>query len=343
MKGNPKSIIKYSLILSITAILFWYLFKDIPFEKVQNALKEFNYSWILLSIGLSLISHFLRAWRWNLLLKSAGHKVGTLKSYFAVMIGYLVNSLVPRLGEVTRCGVINRTDKVPVAFSLGTVVTERVIDLIMLLIISAITFFLQFDLLHGKFIWVKNAAVEFISSNWWLLMMLFVLGMIGIYVIFFSKLSEKINLVQKVKSFVNQLLEGILSLKKLKNQKGFWSATIGIWLLYFLMLYVITFGSEMTKDLGVLAGMSILVMGSFGMATLALNGFGPFHAFVAGILVLYGIESEDGKIFALILHTSQYITVLLFGSISLILVNTMYKPSKIEGNKDQNKVERASK
>lgn len=278
-----------------------------------------------------------------MLLKSSGHNVGTLKSYFAVMIGYLVNSLVPRLGEVTRCGIINRTDKVPIAFSFGTVVTERVIDLIMLLIITAATFLLQFDLLHGKFIWVKDSAIEFLSSNLWLLIALFVLGIIGIYTLFFSKLSQKINLIQKVKSFVNQLFEGILSLRKLKNQKGFWSATLGIWILYFLMLYVITFGSEMTKDLGVLAGMSILVMGSFGMATPVPNGIGSFHAFVAGILVLYGIDSEDGKIFALILHTSQYITVLLFGSISLILVNTMYKPSKIEGDKVKNKVERASK
>ncbi|MDB4447771.1 flippase-like domain-containing protein [Roseivirga sp.] len=343
MKRSPKSIIKYSLILSITAILFWYLFKDIPFEKIEIALKEFNYSWILLSIGLSLISHFLRAWRWNLLLKSAGHKVGTLKSYFAVMIGYLVNSLVPRLGEVTRCGVINRTDKVPIAFSFGTVITERVIDLMMLLIITAATFLFQFDLLKGEFIWVKDSIISLIQSNWWVLALVLVLGITSIYILFFSKISKKINLVQKIKLFVNQLFEGVLSLRKLKNQKGFWSATIGIWILYFLMLYVITFGSEMTKDLGVLAGMSILVMGSFGMAAPLPNGVGSFHAFVAGILVLYGIESEDGKIFALILHTSQYITVLLFGSISLILVNTMYKPSKIEGNKDQNKVERAPK
>ena len=162
MKGNPKSIIKYSLILSITAILFWYLFKDIPFEKVQNALKEFNYSWILLSIGLSLISHFLRAWRWNLLLKSAGHKVGTLKSYFAVMIGYLVNSLVPRLGEVTRCGVINRTDKVPVLpFSFGTVViTERVIDLMMLLDHNCSDHLPIYSSTYskGEFIWVKDST-----------------------------------------------------------------------------------------------------------------------------------------------------------------------------------------
>lgn len=342
MKGNPKTIIKYAVILSITGFLFWYLFKDIPFEKVEIALKEFNYSWILLSIGLSFISHFLRAWRWNLLLKSSGHNVGTLKSYFAVMIGYLVNSLVPRLGEVTRCGIINRTDKVPVAFSFGTVVTERVIDLIMLLIITAATFLLQFDLLKGQFIWVKESIISIVATNWWILAIAIALGVISIYVLFFSKLSEKINLIQKIKSFVNQLIEGILSLRKLKNQKGFWSATVGIWVLYFLMLYVITFGSDMTKDLGVLAGMSILVMGSFGMATPVPNGIGSFHAFVAGILVLYGIDSEDGKIFALILHTSQYITVLLFGSISLILVNTMYKPSKIEGDKVKNKVERVS-
>lgn len=277
-----------------------------------------------------------------MLLKSSGHNVGTLKSYFAVMIGYLLNSLVPRLGEVTRCGVIHKTDKVPIAFSFGTVLTERIIDLFMLLILTAVTLLLQFDLLIGEFHWVEEKIESLVTSYWWAAILLLVVGVIAIYILFFSKLSEKINLIQKVKSFVNQLIEGILSLRKLKNQKGFWSATVGIWALYFLMLYVITFGSDMTKDLGVLAGMSILVMGSFGMATPVPNGIGSFHAFVAGILVLYGIDSEDGKIFALILHTSQYITVLLFGSISLILVNTMYKPSKIEGDKVKNKVEGAS-
>lgn len=272
------------------------------------------------------------------MLKSSGHNVGTLKAYFAVMVGYLFNSLVPRLGEVTRCGIINRTDDVPVAFSFGTVVTERVIDLFMLLLITGITFLLQFDLLQGEFLWVEEKAATLISTYWWAAILLLILGIAGIYVLFFSKISEKIKLVEKIKAFINQLLEGVLSLKKLKNQKGFWLATIGIWTLYFLMLYVITLGSEMTKDLGILAGLSILVMGSFGMTTPAPNGFGAFHAFVAGILVLYGIDAEDGKIFALILHTSQFIPILILGSISLILVNTMYKPSKIERNKVENKV-----
>ena len=99
------------------------------------------------------------------------------------------------------------------------------------------------------------------------------------------------------------------------------------------------FGSDTTKDLGILAGMSILVMGSLGMATPLPNGLGSFHVLVAGVLVLYGIESNDGKIFALIMHTSQFVTVLLFGSISLILVNVMYKPSKVGRDETQNQVE----
>ncbi len=327
------------MVLIVTGLIFWYAFKDVPQEKIISGLESFDYSWILLSIGISFFSHFLRAWRWSLLLKSSGHHATTLNSYFAVMIGYLMNSVFPRLGEVARCGVMNRTDKVPVAFSIGTVVTERFIDLIMLLLLTFITFILQFDLLESYLLDAQAYILESLEEKWWILVLLALVGIFGMYILFFSKLAKSINLIKKVRSFVDQVIQGILSIKKLKNQKGFWASTVAIWLMYFLMLYVITFGSDITKDLGILAGMSILVMGSFGMATPVPNGIGPFHILVAGVLGLYGISNGDGEVFALIMHASQFITVLVFGSISLILVNVMYKPSKVGRDKEQNQVE----
>lgn len=343
MKASPKSIIKYLVVLTVTGLIFWYAFRNVPQDKIKSGLKSFDYSWILLSIGISFISHFLRAWRWALLLKSSGHQVTTLNSYFAVMIGYLMNSVFPRLGEVARCGVINRTSKVPVAFSLGTVVTERFIDLMMLLLLTLITFILQYDLLKDYLFDAQAYIINTLESKWWVLALLILIGLIGIYILFFSKLARRINLIQKIRSFVDQIIQGVLSIRKLKNQKGFWLSTVGIWIMYFLMLYVITFGSDMTKDLGILAGMSILVMGSFGMATPIPNGIGPFHILVAGVLGLYGIANGDGEVFALIMHASQFITVLLFGSISLILVNVMYKPSKVGRDKEENQIERKPK
>lgn len=281
---------------------------------------------------LSVFSHLLRAWRWKLLLNGSGYSASLSNSYFAVMIGYLANSLFPRLGEVTRCGVLNRSDHVPVSHSLGTVVTERVIDLFILLLITAVTFFLQFNLLESYFneglINLKTQLLE----NWWILLILLVLGVLGLYLLFYSAIGKKIQFIGKIKNFIRGLWAGMISLKNVKNQFGFWVSTLGIWFLYFLMLYVITFGSPLTENLGILAGLSILVMGSFGMATPIPNGVGAFHTLVAGVLVLYGINQQDGIIFATIMHTSQFITVLVIGSLSLILVNLKHKRNKTVGN-----------
>lgn len=264
------------------------------------------------------------------MLNGTGYPTKLVNSYFAVMIGYLANSVFPRLGEVTRCGVINRSDNVPVPHALGTVVTERVIDLFILLALTAVTFALQFNLLDSYFNeGVMNLQTK-LADNWWLLLLAGALGLAGLYVLFYTSFGKKIALIQKIKDFIRNLWDGIISLKNVKNQLGFWSSTLAIWILYFLMLYVITFGSTVTSELGILAGLSILVMGSFGMASPTPNGIGAFHTLVAGVLVLYGIDSEYGIIFATIMHTSQFITVLVIGSVSLILVNLK--------NKKKNKV-----
>lgn len=330
MSIKLKTSIKYGIVLIITGVLFWLLLRDIPFEDFQKALNDFNYNWILLSIGLSLISHLLRAWRWKLLLESSNYPIKLSNSYFAVMIGYLINSVIPRLGEVSRCGIAYRTEKVPIPFALGTVFTERFIDLMMLLGITAITFALQINLLNDYISSASDQISLFLNTYWLIILIAIILGLIALAVLFYFGRKNKTGIVSKILEFVKQGINGVLSIGKVKNQKGFWLSTLAIWVLYFFMLYVITFGSDLTSDLGVLAGLSILVMGSFGMASPTPNGLVTFHAFVAGVLVLYGIPKQEGIIFATILHTSQLITVLIFGSISLILVNVRQKKTNIE-------------
>lgn len=313
------------MILLITVGIFWYLYRDVPGEQILNELQHFDYRWILLSIALSIVSHVLRAWRWKLLLEQSGSSVKLLNNYFAVMIGYLANSIFPRLGEVTRCGIINRVHHIPVTFSFGTVFTERLVDLMLLLVLALITFSIEFDLLEPSISNLYVRITETFANNWLLLLLLILIFVTGIYLVFFSRRFREIKLMKRISGIIKEVIQGVLSIRKVKNQMGFWSATIAIWGLYFLMMYVISFGSESTKDLSAMAGLSILVMGSFGMAAPTPNGTGTFHAFVTGVLLLYGIPEAEGKIFALILHTSQFITVLVFGSISLILVNLMNK------------------
>lgn len=319
---------------SITVLIIWYLFKDIDWDRVLSLLKEFNYWWIALSIGLGIISHFLRAWRWKLMLNANGASVGLLNSFFAVMIGYLINTLIPRLGEISRCGVVNRKEKVPVPYALGTVVTERIIDLFMLLSIALLTLVLQFNLLKQYLYDARDFVKSLLTQNWWLLILLALIGAFGIW-FWRTNRFQRFPIIQKIQRFISQGLQGVRSLRNLKNQKGFWVSTIVIWTLYFLMLFVITLGSEETQGLGPLAGLSILVMGSFGMASPTPNGIGAFHALVAGVLVLYGIAYDTGIIIATILHTSQFVTILVLGSLSLILVNVLNKNKSANRNKDQ--------
>ena len=241
-----------------------------------------------------------------------------------------MNSFFPRLGEISRCGVAYKTDKIPVPFALGTVFTERLIDLIMLLLITAVTLLLQFNLLQDFILDKTTSTRIFLNDNWALIVIAGILCILGLIILLYVGRKKKSNVFGKLSAFVRQGISGILSIGKVRNQGGFWLSTVAIWALYFLMMYVITLGSEITEDLGVLAGLSILVMGSFGMASPTPNGLVTFHAFVAGVLVLYGIPLDDGKIFATILHTSQLITILIIGSISLILVNIRQKKDKIE-------------
>lgn len=334
MKIKTKEIVKLVFLFGITGVVFWYLFKDIPLADVIETVQGFNYWWIAFSMFLGILSHFLRAWRWKLMLDAGNHPVWLWNSFFAVMIGYLANSVIPRLGEITRCGIMNRKDKVAVPYAIGTVITERLIDLVMLGIVTAITVLTQLGLLGDFFEEQISGVTTFFSTNWWLFIV--ALAMFGGVIWFWrSNKFKESSFFSKIQSIISQGIDGLRSVQRTKNPAGFWISTVGIWFLYFAMLWVITLGSPETKALGPLAGLSILVMGSLGMASPTPNGLGAFHALVGGVLVLYGMEYEKGVIIATVLHTSQFITILLWGSLSLLLVN--YLKPKTNGHRTEDK------
>lgn len=334
MKVKAKDVFKFAIALAFSAAIFWYVYKDFDISEAIASLKKFDFRWVLVSILLSFGSHFLRALRWGQLLEVSGKKSTLVINYFAVMIGYLANTVFPRLGEITRCGIVNKKEGIPMSFAVGTVLTERLIDLIILLLLTAVTFILEFSRLNEYFSSTFEHITSALYTYWWLLTLMTLVGAWTFWYFILSKRPTKNKWVEKIRKLIKQLYSGILSITKIKKPLLFWVNTIGIWVLYFLMLYVISFGSEETKNLGPLAGLAILVMGSFGMAAPTANGVGSFHAFVAGILVLYGLPESEGKIFALILHTSQLFTVIVFGIISLILVNFI-KPREIHGEQEQ--------
>lgn len=314
---------KYGLPLGISAFLLWWVFKDQDLHLIAQGFKEAEYSWIVLSVLISILTNYLRALRWNILMEPLGYSLSGFRTFLALMVGYFSNIFVPRLGEITRCGILYRTDRVPVAQSFGTVVVERVIDVVSLLIVIGLSLLVEFDKLYGFVAPYFADKVQALNSPLFLTLAgiaILVLAL-GAWMFFrlFKKKLLRYALFQKIYTLFQQIIEGLLSIKDLKRPVSFVLATIAIWVLYYFMAYVIVFSLEATSQLSWLAGVSILVMGAIGMAAPVQGGIGAYHILVSSVLVLYGIAKEDGLVYATLIHSSQALTLLVFGAISFFI------------------------
>ncbi len=319
-----KSIIFYLVTLAIAGGLFWYAYKDTDFNQMLSEMKTANYNWILFSIILAILSHIIRAYRWQLLLKPLGFHINLFRAFLAVMVGYFANILVPRMGEVTRCGILKRTDNVSIPSSFGTVVGERLIDLICLIIIVVSTLIIEFDVISDYFFGFFENKIAILGRN--LLIVYFVAGILMIllllFFIFLKSIKQKVKswpLYLKIRSFLKEVGTGIASVSKVDDKLAFFVSTILIWVLYYFMSYVVVFSLEETSHLSLLAGLSILTMGSLGISAPVQGGIGTYHILVASVLVTYGISDEIGKLFAAIMHSAQILMIVVVGGVSFII------------------------
>lgn len=324
MGNKILTFLKYLVGLLISGGLLWYVFRDWEFDYLVSQLDRVNYSWVFLSVILSIISHVLRAYRWNLLLNPLGYNhLTTFRTFLAVMIGYFVNLLAPRVGEITRCSIMKKNDGVNMSVSLGSVVAERIVDLMGLLVIIFLGLVLQFDRLSGFMADLLKDKTESIQLSSSVINLSIAIGVVIVLVFlvlwWLRARIKRLPIYFKLRSFAVELVDGFTSVLKLKKKRSFWMATVLIWVFYFAMAYVVVFAIPSTSGLGLSAGLSILIMGGLAMSAPVQGGFGTYHLFVSAILVLYGIAYDDGLFFATLLHTSQTISVLFFGAISFII------------------------
>jgi len=315
------SFLKFSASLLIAIVLFYFAFRRVDLSEFFSKAAHVNYGWVGASILIAMGSHWLRAFRWNLMLRPLGFQVTQFHTFVAVMTGYLANLAFPRLGEVTRCGVLKKNDGVPVSIGFGTVITERMIDVLILASLIFADFVIEFDKVYEYFMGVLNFGR---FGDLRLLFLGFGLAIftgILMTVWFFRKMNSMDftnPYLQKVKKFIIEMRDGLFVLKKLENLPGFIISTIGIWTAYYMMSYVIFFAIDDTDSLGFGAGLSVLAAASVAMVIPVQGGIGAYHFLVSGVLVLYGIESTTGLFFATLLHTSQVIFVLIFGGLSVL-------------------------
>ncbi|MGB3587206.1 MAG: lysylphosphatidylglycerol synthase transmembrane domain-containing protein [Tunicatimonas sp.] len=326
---NFKNIAKYVVSLAIAGGLLYLVFRNVDATAILNKLQEVQYRWVILAIIVFIVSHIIRAYRWNLMLHPLGYQRLTIfRTFLAVLTAYFANLLIPRMGEVTRCGVLRQLDKVPVTTSLGTVVAERLVDLLSLFVLMALLFITEFsrlnDFITGFWQEKLSGLGESVFAIYVFAGILVVVLLIAFFLVraFWDRLQQN-ALFQKMQTLLREVLKGVTSIGKIKKQGQFWLATISMWTMYFLMSYTVFFAIPETSGLGISAGLAVLVMGSLGMAAPVQGGFGTFHALVSGVLLLYGIEQSDGVLFATLIHGMQTLSFIIMGGFAFFMVSVL--------------------
>ncbi len=277
---------------------------------------------------MGILSHVSRTIRWNILLEPLGYKPKIKNTFLALMIGYFANLAFPRIGEVTRCGILNKYEKIPMNKSLGTVITERALDLLIFAILFFVTLFLQFDNLKGyvnKEVYAKlSDKYTFYLSSYFLIRLGIVIIVIALVLFFIRKRIYKTKLYQKILNIFLGFWEGLSSLAKIKKPFWFIFHTLVIWILYYLMLYVCFFSLPETSGLGFYAALSAFVFGTIGIMVTP-GGIGLYPAIIKNILGIYQISKASGFALGWIAWSAQTLMVIIAGLIALILLPILNK------------------
>ncbi len=325
---NLKNVLKYLISLAIAGGLLWFTFQQSHLDAADlwKKISAADYRWVLLSCLFTIVAHWSRAERWRILLEPVvPQRPNSLDTTASVLTGYLANLALPRAGEVARCGTLYRLTGVPVNVSFGTVVAERLFDLLMLILLLGATFVLEFDRLSQFFMEFLGGKLPKGSSGSGLLILVgaVLLGLALLGWFLFNRYREALGrhpLYQKISGFTKGLLQGLLSVRKIRKPGLFVFHTLLIWGMYFLMSYCLFFAMPATANLGALAGLTILVVGSLGMAAPTPGGIGSFHLLVGQVAILYGLTSQDGQILATFIHGVSTLMIIVLGVSSLLYV-----------------------
>ncbi len=322
MSKNLKTALQYAIAILVGGFFIYLVFNDTDWADLFMRIKSANLNWLLLGLAISILSHFIRAYRATMLYHAMGYPVGSTNSFFAVLIGYMANYAIPRAGEVARCAVLKKTDEVPIEKSLGSVITERIVDMLLLVLILAAIFLLQFDLIVD---FISKAVNKGNSSEASALPLKWILvgGTIIIATLLFM-LRKKLRaspMLVKLFDLFEGFGDGLLSIRHLKNPVLFIILSIAIWVCYILMMYFCLFAMEPTSHLSFIDCLTVFAIGTIGIVLPAPGaGAGTYHFFIIQSLLLFGVGEADGKAYATMVHGSQMILLLVLGAIASVFV-----------------------
>jgi len=323
LKKGLKQTLRAIIFLAMALLLLWLSFRDIAFRELWATLRKADYLWLLPAAVMTLLSFFIRAHRWNLLIEPLGHKGRLINVYHAVATGYLANLIFPRLGEVTKCAVLSEREKIPFDRLVGTMLVERTVDVLTVVALIALTL-IAGSSTTGSFLSESvfaplSAKLSSSALSVTLIALLLLAITILVAVLYFTlrkKLSDK-PFFKKLYQFSDGIIDGLKSIAKLRRRWEFILYTLLLWVVYLLMTYFPLLCLHSTAGLGMNGALFVLVVGSLGMAAPVQSGLGAFHWIVSrGLLVAYGIPLQEGLAFATLSHESQLVFIALLGAIS---------------------------
>lgn len=316
MAKKTTQYLRYAAFVALGLFLAWLSLRNIPREVLWDNFSAVSPAWMFFALAVGMLSHLIRALRWNMLLEPAGYRVKSLNAFMAVMAGYFINLALPRTGEIARCALVAKYDKVPVNVGVGTVVAERAIDMLILMIMFGVNLLTGFHKLK-----------TFVTESFWIPLTekippaLLITGGLVLAVlsagILYYLFKRKKKAVPGKKGFVQGFADGLKSVLTLKNPIRFILSSLSIWLCYYLMLLIGFQALPSTAGLSLAACLSVFVFGTLGMIVTP-GGIGAYPALVGQTLVIYGIQEQAGISFGWIIWGAQTLLFIILGPLSLL-------------------------
>ena len=321
---------KIVLPLLIAGGLLYWMYRDFDFTEVKRIfLNEMNLWWLFASLIPITLSHIFRGLRWLITLEPLGYRPKTGDSIDSIFVAYAANVLVPRVGEVSRCAVLTKYDKVPFSKALGTLVAERLIDMLLVLLFVCVMLLTQLDVFLSLFAQTGTNEASFskllTSPKTYLVVAAVVVACVALWIPL-----KKTKLYAKVKQAISGFVDGLLSLKTMNRKGLFLLYTIGIWVGYFLEFYIAFFCFPFTAQLTVVQALVIFAAISLAIIIPTPNGAGPWHFVVISMMTLYGVSQTDASSFALIVHTFQTLGVIMLGVYGWVALQVRNRKMKVE-------------
>jgi len=330
-KNIPLVILKYIASLSFAGLIIYILFRNQDPVALVEKISEVDFGWVILSMIFGGWAYVNRGLRWIVLIDALGYKSSKINSVSAVSVGYFTNMFIPRAGEISRCTALNKVEKIPVDKLFGTILVERVLDFVFLIILFLLILILKFDLILQFFTELglqSSGSVTSSSTKYYVLVAVLLFFCLAYYLL--KKWIVTTIFYEKITEFIDGLKEGFKSINKMKRKSFFWFHTFSIWIMYFLMTYVCFQAIPETSHLSISDGLFLLVLGGIGMIIPTPGGVGSYHAIVmiglsvlgVGTIVLSenGDPSNPALLFPTIVHIAQTLVAIIMGFIGLLVL-----------------------